>query len=138
MKSRHIRMLGLIVGLVAMLGLASVAAAAPLSDQQISRQIENRLSKGDALERIKRQLDRLPPTHKERSLLRLSYHIEVYGRLPRIDQVEGFDVYNGPVPYGAPTHAELLTVMSPRELRPAVAELNSIIGWTFKSLYAPR
>ncbi len=87
------------------------------------------------LERIKRQLDRLPPTH-ERSLLRLSYYIEVYGRLPRIDLVQGFDVHNGPVPYGAPTHAELLAVISPREFRPAVATLNNIIGWTFKSLNA--
>ena len=65
-----------------------------------------------SLERIKRQLGRLPPTHEKRSLLR------------------------GPVPYGAPTRAELLAVMSPRELRPAVAKLNSIIGWTFKSLNA--
>ncbi len=91
-----------------------------------------------SLERIKQQLDRLPPTHEERSLLRLSYYVEVYGRLPRIDLVQGFDVHNGPVPYGAPTHAELLAVMSPREFRPAVAKLNSIIGWTFKSLNAPR
>ena len=71
---------------------------APQSDQQISHPIENRLSKGDALERIKRQLDRLPPTHTERSVLRLSYYIEVYGRLPETDQVQGFDVHNGPVP----------------------------------------
>ena len=52
MTSQHIRTFGLIVGLVAMLGLASVAAAAPLSDQQISRQIENRLSKNDVLEHV--------------------------------------------------------------------------------------
>ena len=52
MTSQHIRTLGLIVGLVAMLGLASIAAAAPLSDQQISRQIENRLLKNDALEHV--------------------------------------------------------------------------------------
>ena len=52
MKSQHIRTLGLIVGLVAMLGMASIAAAAPLSDLQISRQIENRLSKDDALEHV--------------------------------------------------------------------------------------
>ena len=63
--------------------------------------------------------------------------------MPRIDLVQGFDVHNGPVPYGAPTHAELLAVMSPREFRPAVAKLNSIIGWsiigwTFESLNAPR
>ncbi len=221
MRSHHVRAFGLLGGLVTVLAVTSIAAAAPLSDLQISRQIENRLSKDDALEnvtvsvqesvvrlsgtvpslwaktkaiaearefedvttvvsdalaveraeshraiveqiandiwrisipglvplpaeelpvsldRIKRQLDRLPPTH-ERSLLRLSYYIEVYGRLPRIDLVQGFDVHNGPVPYGVPTHAELLAVMSPREFRPAVAKLNSIIGWTFKSLNAPR
>ena len=32
--------------------LASIAAAAPLSDQQINRQIENRLAKDDALENV--------------------------------------------------------------------------------------
>ena len=52
MTSQHIRTLGLIVGLVGMLGLASIVAAAPLSDQQISRQIENWLSKNDALEYV--------------------------------------------------------------------------------------
>ena len=222
MRSHHVRAFGLLVGLVAVLAVASIAAAAPLSDLQIGRQIGNRLSKDDALqnvtvsvresvvrlsgtlpspwaktkgiaearesedvttvvsdaldieraesdpaiveqiakdiwrvsipglvplpaetppvslERIKRQLDRLPPTHEERSLLRLSSYIEVYGRLPRIDLVQGFDVHNGPVPYGVPTHAELLAVMSRREFQPAVAKLNSIIGWTFKNLNAPR
>ena len=91
-----------------------------------------------SLERIKRQLDRLPPTRKERSLLRLSYYIEVYGRSPRIDIVRGFDVHNGPVPCGAPTHSEMLTAMSSREHRPAVVNLNGVIGWTFRSLNAPR
>ena len=91
-----------------------------------------------SLKRITRQLDRLPPTHEARSVLRLSYYIQVYARSPRIDLVQGFDLHNGPVPYGAPTHAELLAVMSPREFRPAVATLNNIIGWTFKSLNPPR
>ncbi len=222
MRSHHVHPFGLLVGLVAVLAVASIAAAAPLSEMQISRQIANRLSRDDALEnvtvsvqesvvrlsgtvpspwaktkaiaeageledvttvvsdaldieraesdraiveqiakdiwrvsipglvplpeeelpvsleRIKQQLDRLPPTHEERSLLRLSYYVEVYGRLPRIDLVQGFDVHNGPVPFGVPTDAELLAIMSPREFRPAVAKLNSIIGWTFKSLNAPR
>ena len=52
MKSQHIRTFGLIVGLVALLGLASVAAAAPGSDREISRQIENRLSKSEALQNV--------------------------------------------------------------------------------------
>ena len=45
-------MLGLAVGLTAVLAMASIAAAAPLSDLQISRQIENRLSTDDALENV--------------------------------------------------------------------------------------
>ena len=52
MRFHLIRVLGLVVGLTAVLAMASVAAAAPLSDLQISRQIENRLSKDDALENV--------------------------------------------------------------------------------------
>ena len=53
MKSQLIRTLGLIIGLVVVLGLASIAAGQPLSDQQISRQIEGRLSKDNAFENIR-------------------------------------------------------------------------------------
>ena len=42
MRFHLIRVLGLVVGLTVVLAMASIAAAAPLSDQQISRQIENR------------------------------------------------------------------------------------------------
>ena len=52
MRSHHVRAFGLLVGLVAVLAVASIAAAAPLSDLQISRQIENRLSKDEALENV--------------------------------------------------------------------------------------
>ena len=53
MRSHHIHTFGLIVGLIAVLGMASVAAGAPLSDQQICRQIERRLSKDDALDNVR-------------------------------------------------------------------------------------
>jgi len=52
MRSHHIRTLGLILGLIAVLGMASIAAGETLTDQQIGRQIENRLSKDDALENV--------------------------------------------------------------------------------------
>ena len=52
MRFHLIRMLGLVVGLTAVLAMASIAAAAPSSDQQIRRQIENRLAKDDALENV--------------------------------------------------------------------------------------
>ena len=44
MRSHHIRTLGLIVGLITVLGMASIAAGESLTDQQIGRQIERRLS----------------------------------------------------------------------------------------------
>jgi len=91
-----------------------------------------------SLDRIKRQLDRLPSAQEKRSLLRLNYYIEVYGRSPGINIVRGFDVYNGPVPYRSPTHSEMLEAMSSREHRPPVVNLNGVIGWTFRSLNAPR
>ena len=53
MKPRHIRTLGLIVGLVAVLGMASIAASEPLSDQQISRQIEGQLSQDNAFQNVR-------------------------------------------------------------------------------------
>ena len=44
MRSHHIRTFGLVVGLIAVLGMASIAAGESLTDQQIGRQIERRLS----------------------------------------------------------------------------------------------
>ncbi len=44
--------MGLVVGLVTLLGMASIAAGEPLTEQQIDPQIENRLSKDNALENV--------------------------------------------------------------------------------------
>lgn len=51
MKPQYMRALGLVVGLIAVLGIASIAAAESLTDQQIGRQIERRLSE-DAFSRV--------------------------------------------------------------------------------------
>ena len=196
MRSQHIRTLGLIVGLIAVLGIASIAAGESLTDQQIGRQIERRLSEdafsnvnvsiqvsvvslsstvpnlwakeaalakarelvavtsvvSDALdigelsdplpaeelpvslERIKRKLPQVGSAQS--SLLRLDYYVEVYGRAPKIDVLQAFDVHNGPVPYGAPTHADLLSLILPPESRTPPLLLSpgiDIIGWTLET-----
>ena len=66
-----------------------------------------------SLERIKQKLAQLGPAQS--SLWRLDYYVEVYGRAPKIDVLQAFDVHSGPVPYGAPTHAELLSLILPPE-----------------------
>ncbi len=53
MKPQHIRTLGRIVGLVAVLGIASIAAGQPLSDQQITRQLVDRLAENDAFQNVR-------------------------------------------------------------------------------------
>ena len=51
MKSKYIGAFGLLVGFMAVLGMASVVAGESLTDQQIGRQIEHRLS-GDAFHNV--------------------------------------------------------------------------------------
>ena len=51
MRSQHIRAFGLLVGLVAVLGMASVAAGESLTDEQIRHQTEHRLS-GDMFHNV--------------------------------------------------------------------------------------
>ena len=85
-----------------------------------------------SLERIKRQLDRLPVRDEERNLLYLSYYVEVYGRAPRINVIQNFDIHNGQVPYGAPSHAEMIAVATPREFRTPALMSFPLFGWTGK------
>ena len=65
---------------------------------------------GVSLARIQRRLDRLPDVH-DTSVLRLNFYVQVYGRAPELNLFEGFDVHNSPVPYGVPTHDQMMAVM---------------------------
>lgn len=84
------------------------------------------------LERMKRRLSALPASDDERSLLRLDYYVSVYGRAPGINVLEGFDLHNGPVPFGPPTGADLRALWTPEEFSAPVADLTSVIGWLLK------
>ena len=83
------------------------------------------------LERLKRKLAALPASEEGRSLLKLNFYVEVYGRAPRIDPLEGFDIHTGPVPYGPPTHADMLRLWTPEEFSAPAADLGSVLGWIF-------
>lgn len=105
----------------------SAAAAQDPSDQATLEAEEL----GVSLARIKHKLDRLPDDIETRSLLRLNFYIEVYARTPQLSYFQGFDLHNSPVPYGPPTHDQLLAVMrtgDPQLTTPAI-NFNNIIGW---------
>lgn len=81
------------------------------------------------LDRIHRQL-RQDSSREESDGLQLRYFIDVYGQAPPI-VVFGpeANLSSGPVPYGGPTHKEMLEQMTPREYRPPAADLSALFRW---------
>jgi len=110
------------VGLTAfvMLSLASTAAAQTTVD--VSRLPIN-------LERIHRELQQ-STIREEHDGLNLRYVIEVYGKAPPI-VIFGPDdnLVHGPVPYGAPTHREMIEHVTPKEYRAPAADLGALSRW---------
>lgn len=83
------------------------------------------------LERLKRKLAALPASDDERSLLRLAFYLDVYGRAPRLNPLDGFDIHTGPIPFGSPSQADLRSVGTPAAFRAPVADLTKVLGWIF-------
>jgi hypothetical protein len=81
------------------------------------------------LDRIQRGL-RESAVREEREGLNLRYTVEVYGQAPPI-QLFGpeANLGSGPVPYGAPTHREMIEHVTPKEFRAPAADLSALIRW---------
>lgn len=68
------------------------------------------------LGRIRRELKQAPAGSETREGLKLRYFLQIYGTAPELKIfTEDVDLVRGPVPYGAPTHREMLRVMTPKE-----------------------
>ena len=97
-------------GIVAMSGFVSHAQEAPEGSLVSAHKID---SFPGSLDRIRKQLDRVTEAGEDDDLLRLDYYIDVYGRLPEINIVEGFKLDSGPVRFSVPTTPELLNASTP-------------------------
>jgi hypothetical protein len=81
------------------------------------------------IERIHRQL-RQTTIREEIDGLNLRYTIDVYGRIPLIELFTAKDnLLKGPVPYGAPTHADILQMITPQEYRAPAADFSGLLRW---------
>ena len=78
-----------------------------------------------SLARIKRQLGQAPPAREDEGL-RLAYYLNVYGKLPDLELFRDFDPAIGPVPYGAPSHKELIQMVTPQMFRAPVMDLSNV------------
>jgi hypothetical protein len=81
------------------------------------------------LERIQRELRQSTSTEVGDGL-NLRFQIEVYGRAPEIRLFTPEDnLTTGPVPYGAPTHREMIERVTPQEYRAPAMDFMSLFRW---------
>jgi hypothetical protein len=81
------------------------------------------------LNRIQRQL-RQSSVRDESDGLRLRYVVDVFGQAPRIELFPNRDYsLTGPAPYGAPTHNDLLQIITPQEHRAPAANFGNLFRW---------
>ena len=81
------------------------------------------------LNRIQRQL-RQSTVRDESQGLRLRYIVDVYGQAPRIELFPNRDYsLTGPAPYGAPTHQDLLRMITPQEHSAPAANFGNLFRW---------
>jgi hypothetical protein len=79
--------------------------------------------------RIQREL-RQSAERDENEGLRLRYFVDVYGQAPPLVIFGPEDnLVDGPVPYGAPTHREMVNQNTPIDYRPMAWDLNSLYRW---------
>jgi len=82
-----------------------------------------------SLARIQQQL-RQSTTTEERDGLNLRYQVDVFGRAPEIRIFTPEDnLTTGPVPYGAPTHREIIDHITPQEYRSPVMDFSALMKW---------
>ena len=89
---------------------------------------------GVSFSRIKRELVQAQAEDQDPNTLKLTFTVQVMGTAPRIDLLEGFAV-EGPVPYGPPTHREVLDVLTPREFRSPVVPIYGLAMIAAQKLY---
>ena len=81
------------------------------------------------LQRIHRELQQ-SATREEREGLQLRYFVDVFGQAPPLVLFGPQDnLSNGPVPYGGPTHKDMLYQMTPQEFRAPAADFSALIRW---------
>jgi hypothetical protein len=81
------------------------------------------------LAKITRELRQTQST-ESRDGLHIRYTIDVYGAAPRIEFFTKTDnLQTGPVPYGAPTHREMINQVTPQEFRAPIADFSALLRW---------
>jgi hypothetical protein len=125
-------------GVAALFGLALAATAsaqqaAPVSPAPASgtESTVNVASLPVDVNRIQRKLQQQSAVREDHVGLNLRYTIDVYGRAPLLNLLDSRrdNLLRGPIPYGGPTHQQMLEIMTPQEFRAPVMDFTTFIRW---------
>jgi hypothetical protein len=108
---------------VASLLIVLLALPAGASAQQAQAVDASKM--GVDLARIKRELAEAPAQPESTEPLRLRFTVEVVATAPKIDFMGDFKA-EGPLPYGSPTHDEVLNVLTPQEFNSPVIPFSGL------------
>jgi hypothetical protein len=109
-----------------LIGLLMLGAAQAASAQQTSVDVK-RLPID--LTKITRDLRQSAATQSHDGL-HIRYTVDVYGQAPRIELFTKQDnLTAGPVPYGAPSHREMIEHVTPIEYRAPFADIGALVRW---------
>jgi hypothetical protein len=109
-----------------LIGLLILGAAHAAAAQQTSVDVK-RLPLD--LTKVTRQLRQTAATESHNGL-HIRYSVDVYGQSPRIELFTKRDnLATGPVPYGAPTHREMIDHVTPIEYSAPIMDFSSLVRW---------
>ena len=78
-----------------------------------------------SFDRIKRELRILPPS-TAKSAIKLEYYVEVQGLMPPLPLFRPGELTTGPVPYGAPTHRDMMDHVTPLAFKSPAIPVSAI------------
>ena len=112
-----------------LIGILVMAPSGVFAQDRVSRQLDvDRLP--ISIQRIQRQVQQAATEAEQREGINLRYQIEVFGRAPELRLFTAADnLTSGPVPYGAPTHREMIEHVTPQEFRSPVMDFNALFRW---------
>lgn len=87
---------------------------------------------GVSLERIQKGLFLTESREKDQqagTAFRLEYQVQVYGMAPKIEVLQGVDLFNGPVPGSAPSHRQFIEHVTPQIYRTPGLPLSAGLFW---------
>ena len=82
-------------------------------------------SLGLSFARIKRELRILPPS-TAKTPLKLEYYVEVQGLMPPLPIFRPGELTTGPVPYGAPTHWDMMAHVTPEAFKSGTVPVSGL------------